>query len=216
MSFLRFLQGMGDRLGILEIASKPGSTPAARIQTRIVSLQELSTEIRSGEVRTLADSPAEFAVPFETIFEAAGISSKAEDWTIQRLKQAVFDATAGGKSREDVQKSVLELLNSEHVPVETIVKDAIARDQALDSFESRVGEKMRNRMEKCKNRLLEIEERIKNLQRESAKVGESLRNDEERWREWRRLKRAYERDLAAAASYIVDRQVITMDEEDIG
>ena len=213
MSFLRFLQGIGDRLGILEVASKQEPAPAMRIQTRIVSLQELSSEIRSGEVRALADSPAEFSVPLETIFEAAGIPSKPEDWTIQRLKQMVEGETGRQKSREDVQKSVLERLNSEHIPVETIVKDAIARDQALDSFESRMSEKMRQKNEDCKRRLLELERQIRDLQQESAKIGASLKYDEDRWREWRKLKRAHEKELAAIASYIIDHQVITTDDD---
>jgi hypothetical protein len=214
MSFFKFLEGIGDRLGILESVSTPESKPATRIQTRSVSLQELASEIRSGEVRTLADSPAELSIPFEEIFAAAGISSKPEDWTIDRLKQLIASEAGKQKSRDAVQKAVLEHLGSESVHAETLVKDAIARDQALDAFESRVNEKMRDRNQACKRRLLELETQIKELREESAKIEAGLKADDGKWSEWKRRKREYERELAAAAGFIVDRPVVTMDEEE--
>jgi hypothetical protein len=214
MSFIKFLQGIGDKLGILESVSTPNAAPATRIQTRIISLRELATEIRSSEVRALADSPAELAVPFEEIFGAAGISSKPGDWTISKLEKVIASETGQRESREAVQKAVLERLNSEGVPVETLVKDAMARDQALDAFESRVRERMRDRDQSCKRRLVEIESQIKGLEEESARIAAGLKDDEEKWRGWRRQKRAYERELASAASYIVDHPVITTDEEE--
>ena len=212
MSFLKFLEGIGDKLGILESVSTPESKPATRIQTRSVSLKELASEIRSGEVRTLADSPAELSIPFEEIYAAAGISSKSEDWTIDRLKRVIASENGKQKSRNAVQKAVLELLGSEGVHAEMLVKDAIARDQALDAFESRVDEKMRDRNQACKRRLLELETQIKDLREESAKIEEGLKADDGKWSEWKRRKREYERELAETAGYIVDYPVVTTDE----
>ena len=78
------------------------------------------------------------------------------------------------KSREEVQKAVLDLLKSEGVPSEIIVKDAIARDQALDSFEAVVREKMQSanggmQKEDC----WRSKSRIKDLQEESAGLWKS-------------------------------------------
>jgi O-methyltransferase involved in polyketide biosynthesis len=117
------------------------------------------------------------------------------------------------KPREEVQRRVLELLASEGVSTEMLIKDAIARDQALDSFQSRADEKMHERRQSCKNRLLEIEQQIKDLEAERGTLEESLKAEEDKWREWKKKKRANERELASLASYIVDRPVITMDEE---
>ena len=213
MTFFKLLQGIGDRLGILETTSNPESALVSRIQTRSVSLRELASEIRSIEVRDLADCPAELMIPFEKIFEAAGISSKPENWTIDRLKGVVENESCKQKPREEVQRRVLELLASEGVSTETLIKDAIARDQALDSFQSRADEKMHERRQSCKNRLLEIEQQIKDLEAERGTLEESLKAEEDKWREWKKKKRANERELASLTSYIVDHPVITMDEE---
>jgi hypothetical protein len=214
MRFVKFLQGIGDRLGVLESVTVSETTRLTTIQTRSVSLSELLGEIKSGEVRALADSPAELSVPFEIIFETAGISSKPNDWTIDRLKQVIAREGLKNKSREEVQRSVLDLLNSEKVPVEKIVKDAIARDQAMDSFESFARDKMQSRRESGKKRLQEIELKIQALQKESAALEKTLKMDEEKWKEWRKLKRERERDLASTASYIIDSPVITLSDDD--
>ena len=213
MAFFKFLKGIGDKLGILETAPGPESAPVSRIQTRIVSLQDLEGEIRSGEIRALADSPAELTIPVEKIFEAAGISSKPEDWTVVRLKQVVERESARKEPRESVQRAVLEMLNSKGVSPEVIVKDAIARDQALDSFESRVTEKMEERLQSCRKRLQAIEQSIRELKDESAGLESRMRVESEQWKEWRRAKRAHERELASLVSYLVDRSVITADED---
>ena len=214
MSFIKLLQGIGDKLGILESVSSPGSAPATRINTRTVSLRELASEIRSGEVQVLADSPSELLIPFEEIYSAAGISVKAEDWTIERLKQVIAGETGKEKSREKVQEAVLEFLQAKGVPTEALIKDAMARDQALDAFEARVSDRMKDRNQASKKRMAEIESQICDLREEAARIEASLKGENEKWHEWKRLKRAHERELAAAASYLVDHPVITTDDEE--
>jgi len=214
MSFIKLLQGIGDKLGILESVPSTDSIPATCIQTRTISLKELASEIRSGEVQALADSPSELSISFEEIYSVAGIPAKEEDWTIERLKPVIAGESAKTNSRTAVQKAVLELLQSKGVPTESLIKDAMARDQALDAFEARVGERMRDRNQAYKKRMAEIEAQIDGLREEHARMEASLKAEDQKWREWKRLKRAHERDLAAAASYIIDNPVITTDDEE--
>jgi hypothetical protein len=210
MSFVKFLQGIGDRLGILESVTVSETTQVTRIQTRTVSLRELVSEIKSVEVRALADSPEEFSVPFEKIFETAGISSDPKDWTVDRLKQFIAGESLKNISREEVQRSVLDLLKAESVPVEKIVKDAMARDQALDSYEVFARDRMQARVQSGKKRLQEMDSRIRELQKESAALENAMKSDEEKWKEWKKLKREQEHDLASTVSYVIDHPVITL------
>jgi hypothetical protein len=213
MSFFKFLQGIGDRLGILEAVADAEAAPEIIIQTRTVTLRELEGEIRSQEVRQLAESFAELSIPFERIFETAGISSKPEDWTIERLQVWIASEPLAGKSREEVQKTILHQLSSEGVPVETLIKDAVARDRALDSFEAGMSEKVKDRRDSFQKRRIEIEAQIKDLQRESLQLEDQMGKDGKAWQEWRKQKRARERELAFLASYVVDHPVITTDDE---
>ena len=214
MSFVKLLQGIGDRLGILETVPEAGTTTAAQIQTRSVSLRELTMEIRSGAIQCLADTPSELAVPFEKIYQAAGISQNPQDWTTERLKQVIESEPFRGQTREDAQKAILAILTAEGISAETIVKDAMARDQALDAFEVMARDKVKARIELRNERRLAAESRIKELEEECRALEKATEEDEARLNEWKRHKRARERELASIVSYIVDHKVITSEEED--
>jgi hypothetical protein len=214
MSLMKLLRGIGDRLGILETVSAPDSPATARIRTRSVSLRELTGEIQSGAVESLAKSPSELEVPFEKIFESAGITANSQHWTADRLKLVIEGEHFGDKPREEVQKAVLERLRSEGIAAEVIVKDAMMRDRAMDAYEVAAREKMLARTESCKTRLAAAESRIRELQEECRAMEEAMKNDEARWSAWKKHKRAKERELASILSYIVDHQVITSDEQD--
>jgi hypothetical protein len=51
------------------------------------------------------------------------------------------------------------------------------------------------------------------LRKEQSKLKEQQALDEEKWRAWRRQKRAVERELAATVSFLIDRPIITTDNE---
>jgi len=80
-----------------------------------------------------------------------------------------------------------------------IVRDAIARDQALDAFEASIAEKRRQWITAKKLEMRQIEEEIK--------------SEEKAWTEWRKRKRQREKDMAQAVGYLIDKPVISIEEE---
>jgi len=215
MSLLDLLQSVGDRLGIIEKeVPRSASETRPKIRTRVVTLADLKSEIRTDEVRALADTPAELAVPFEKIFETAGLPSKPSGWNIERLGKLLGTAPFRDRPRETVQKMILEILASEKVDVEDLVKDAVSRDQALDAFEKSVERKMADRIAGNEHELAMTKARIEDLRKESVRLEGLIGADTEKWREWRRKKRSHEMDLARAVSYLIDRDVITTGAED--
>jgi hypothetical protein len=213
MSFFDFLQTMGGRLGILEASPKTMLGEPSKIVTRTVTLEELKTQIRSEEVRTLADLPAELTVPFEKIFETAGVRPAAQGWNVARLKAFLQTAPHPDKERDAVQKALLEALSTDQIRPEDLVKEAMAQDQALDAFEAFVNKKVADHMVLAQHQMAEIEARIQAQQAERTRLAERLRQDQEKLREWRRNKRAYERELAATIGYLTDRPVISTDND---
>jgi hypothetical protein len=212
MSFLNLLQTVGGRLGILEAPAKENSDELAKVVTRTVTLAELRTEIRSEEVRTLADLPAELTVPFDKIFEAAGVTHAKPGWNVARLKALLGSESFRSQERAAAQQALLSLLRSEQVESEELVREAMAQDQALDAFEVFVGKKVEDHMAAEEHQIAEIDAKIQALQGERMRLSARIQLDQNRLREWRRNKRAYERDLAAAIGYLTDRPVITTDD----
>ncbi len=214
MSFLDFLQDLGDRLHILESPAGTAAQPAEKIQMRTVTLAELATEIRSEEVRALADLPAELSIPFEKIYETAGIQRPANGWNVDRLKQFLQTDALKGKDRTIVQTAILNILKTEGASVEDVVKDAMARDKALDSFETFVRKKMEDRMTVRQRKAAELESQISGLRAELDRLKDKESAEESKWKEWRTQKRTEERQLAWAVGHLIDRQVITTDDEE--
>ncbi len=88
----------------------------------------------------------------------------------------------------------------------------MAQDQALDAFEVFVRKKVEDHMAAAEHQVSELDARIQALQGERARLAARVQLDQDKLREWRKNKRAYERDLAAAIGYLTDRPVITTDE----
>ncbi len=215
MSLLELLQSVGDRLGIIEKeVSRTASEQRPKIRTRVVTLADLKSEIKTEDVRALADTPAELAVPFEKIFEAAGLPSTASGWNIERLGKLLGTAAFRDRPRETVQKMILDILAAEKVDVEDLVKDAVSRDQALDAFKKSVERKMADRIASSEHELAMTKARIEDLRKEGARLESLIASDTEKWREWRRRKHSHEKDLARAVGYLIDRDVITTDADD--
>ena len=213
MSLLEMIESLGGRLGIIErpSARKTSKVPV-KIRTRVVTLAELQSEIKSEEVRALAEAPAELTVAFEKIFETAGIQLPESGWNIEKLSQLLHTDPFKDQPREAIQRRVLEVLGAEEVDPEALVKDAMARDQALDAFEKYAQRKMMDRIAGYERKSGEVRTRIDELQKERARLEALVSEEWERWREWQARKRAHEQELAWAVGHLIDRPVITTDE----
>ncbi len=214
MRLVELLESLGDKLGILEKAEGNAAHPASKIRTRSITLQDLTSEIRSEAVQALADLPAELSVPFDKIIEAAGITSGPHGWDIERLKRLLQTEEFKKLSREDTQKRILAVLGAQGVGTEELVKDAVSRDCAMDAFEKTARAKMQERLATRERQNAEVTAKINELEKEATRLREQIAADQARWREWRSKKRERERDLAWTVGFLIDHQVITTDDTD--
>jgi len=207
MNLIGILRKLGDRVGIIEIspAAPQPSTPV-KIQTRTVTLSELLMNVQITEVHELAELPSELTVPFEDIFKAAGHDASTAVWTVERLQEFLNSDRVRGMNRDDLQRETLQMLKRENVDPADIVKDAIFRDQALDAFEDSTAKK-RQRW------LSERHQLISDLSAQLSQVQKEIAAEEEKWNDWRRQKRQRERDMAHAVGFLIDRPVITIDND---
>ena len=198
MDLLGMLRKLGDRLGIIELKPDPQhpSVPM-KIQTRTITLTELTIQI--GGVKEVADLPAELPVSFEDIFKSAGIPAPPAGWTVERLLEFLNREPIRGMDRAEAQRETISMLAAEKVDSAEIIKDAILRDQTLDAFEDLMAKK-RNQWQ------MEKKQQIEALKQEIAA-------EEKKWNGWRRQKRQYEQNMARAVGYLIDRPVISIEEE---
>jgi hypothetical protein len=207
MNLLGALRRLGDRLGIIELSHDPQqpSVPV-KIETRAITLAELIMTIQIAEVRELAELPAELSVSFEDVFKAAGIEAPPGGWTVDRLLEFVNSDRIRKMDYADAQREILSMLAAEKVDTAAVVKDAISCDQALDAFEESISKKRQQWQTEKKQLLAELKEQQQQLEQE-------IDAEEQKWNKWRRMKRQRELDMARAVGYLIDKPVISIDDE---
>jgi len=213
MSLGNILRQIGGRLGLIKVVecqADPASKDPLKITTRTVSINDLAGEVRQEEVRVLAETPAEMAVPFDKVFEAAGVKPPAHGWTIERLVALLASEQYKSLDRTTSQKAILGLLATEKVPVEDVVKDAVTRDHAIDAYDTFIKKKMEDRAAARERRIGEILNQIKALEGERARLAGEAKADQRSRSEWVDRKIVYEQNLAQAVSYLLDHPVISI------
>ena len=193
------LRKLGDRLGIVELSPESHPSVPVKIQTRAVTLSELIMTIQITEVQELAELPAELSVPFDDVYKTAGIQASPSGWTVDRLQDFLNSDRIRRMDRAAVQRATLSMLAAEKVDTADLIKDAISRDQALDAFADSISKK-RERW------LAEKRQEIQALEQEIA-------HEETRWHDWRRKKRQQEQEMARAVEYLIDKPVISIDDD---
>jgi len=207
MDLLGMFRTLGDRLGIVELSRDPQAPSApVKIQTRTITLEELIMTIQITKVRGLAELPAELSIPFENVFKAAGIAAPPNGWTVDRLLEFLNSDRIRSMGRTDAQQETLKMLASEKVDSADIVKDAVSRDKALDAFEEFVIKKRSQWQQEKKELLAELKNQQKQVEQE-------IETEEQNWKDWRRRKRKREVDMARAVSYLIDKPVISIEDE---
>jgi hypothetical protein len=155
--------------------------------------------IRITEVQELADLPAELSISFDDVFKAAGIRTSPSGWNVDRLQEFLNSDRIRGMDRAEAQRETLGMLAAEKVDAADLIKDAISRDQALDAFADSVRKKRERWLAEKRQEIQAIEQEI------AAEEG--------KWIDWRRQKRQREQDLAHAVGYLIDKPVISIDDD---
>jgi hypothetical protein len=212
MALVRWLTSVGGKLRILSTSAAKADAAPAKMAMQSVSLKDLVMEVQDEQVRALAELPAELSVAFDKVFEAAGVKPPPHGWTIGKLEELLKTEQYKSMDRAAAQKAVLGILQAQKAAVEDLVKDAIARDQALESFAQFARKKMEVRNEARQSKMAEIKSQIAELQSQCQAMDEEAKLDHEHWRKWYQGKTAYEKEMAWALGYLMDKQIFTVDE----
>lgn len=216
MNLSEYLRSLGTRLGLV-LPSAPGAagTPA-KVDTRTITLTELRIEIRGDRVATLApgvDDDGGLEVPFTAIDDAAGVRPPAHGWTAERVAAMVRRPEFSHVPRAEVQQAVLAELAKAGAPSEDVVRDALARDQAVDVYAAATRSGLAARCAQRVQRSAELATLIERYRREISDLEHQNATDRERWAAWWATKLIREQTLAAAVDALLDHPVVTVDRE---
>lgn len=212
MGLLDRLQAIGSRLKLIQAAPAPkGRSVPVKVHTRTVSIDDLTAELSPENRSALGEVPEEITAAFATVFEKAGVTPPAHAWTVERLEEVLRTPPYKAMGRATVQKTIAGLLGADKAQVEDVVKDAIARDKALDAFATLVQQRSAERRQARDRRTAEIDAQIRRLAGERQRLEEEAEADGKRLEDWLTRKAAYEEDMAWAIGYLVADAGITID-----
>jgi hypothetical protein len=209
MSLIHSLRNVATKLGILRVIAVAGPQEPTTITTRTISLKDLTTELRASEVAALAQSPAHWHIPFEQVFDAAGIKPNAADLLLDKLDE--LTGPCKGLPREEAQARLLSTLAEQHVTVEELMRNAMARDKALDAYSQTLFENRQQRRRLQREKAAELRAQAAQLQNELQRIEGEARLDDKHWNDWWKQKVAYEQELASTLNYLLTEPIISID-----
>jgi hypothetical protein len=202
MGLLDKLQSLGCQLKLVQVVPKTKTAPE-KITTHNVTLRELTTQLHAENMRVLAESPVELSIAYDKVYETAGIKALSNGWSAEQLVKLLQSEPHKEMDRTALQKAVLEKLAAAKVTAEELIKDALAKDQALDAFETFVSKKMRDRCSARQMRMVEIEKEIAALRQEQTRLKQEDHSETLQLSEWQRKKGEYEKEILAAVDFLI-------------
>ncbi len=214
---------MGKVIGLLEkLGLVTTGTPADEVADGSSAAPSQATESASPPVQldtaALEQQPAGEEFALDQVYASAGIKPPSHGFTVYRLIEMLDAEEFRGMdaaTRARVIAGMLRRLPTGAVEVDDIVRDAAARDRALDAFERFLADRVTRQMQDAdeKNRVLQAQ--IEELTRANTALMETNRAAAEaervRLERWRTRKRAEEDKLFDAVQPFVEHNPITRD-----
>lgn len=204
------LESLGASLGLIQVQASSDAKPG-KMATRTVRLQDLMQEAHKSQAVESDETALEVPVGYDTVFKSAGIEAPAHGWTVERLAQFLRSDACRDKPRAEIQAKVIAELKQAGGTPEDIVRDAIARDKALDVFTEYAQGKLDAQVASHANRLAQLDAQIRALEQEREGLRRRDQALQQEWSGWRDKKRACEEDMAWAISYLIEKPVVSID-----
>jgi hypothetical protein len=231
-----FLTRWGDKLGLYRAVPASPPDPSEAVTKKTTTLRELQAQLpdvspavfeKAPALTPAADAPLPppkaraprpLSYEFEKIYTAARVYPPAHGWTIERVVKLLRTDQFKSMDDETIKKSLLGMLAAENVPAEDIVKDAIARDKAIDAFEIHLHGKLEERhkqlQQKIESNRREIEAlkaALGDLERQIGDLAATSDQEQIDLRNWvDTIKRAKEEELARAVAFLTAEPVISI------
>jgi hypothetical protein len=210
MGILDKLQALGCQLKLVQVVPRTKTSPE-KIKTRNVTLRELTTQLHAENMRVLAESPVELSIAYEKVFETAAIKVLSNGWTAEQLVKLLQSKPYKEMDKAALQIAVLEKLAAGNVTPEELIKDALAKDQALDAFEAFVSKKMKDRSSARQMRMVEIEKEMNLLRQEQMRLKQDDQGEAAQLSEWQHKKGEYEKEILEAVDFLISCKELASD-----
>jgi hypothetical protein len=162
--------------------------------------------------------PGSEEVPdFPAIYKASGIKDPAHGFTAYKVLEILSSpdfATLDTKAKAGALSGFLRMNPSGPVPIEDVIQDALARDNALDGFEAFLRQKLEARNADREKENASLQAAIDELARKNKEKMqtnlEAMAKERERFASWQARKRIEEQKLFEAVGPFVEKNPVSV------
>jgi hypothetical protein len=165
------------------------------------------------DVVLAADAVVSGAGAIAEVYEAARIAVPPHGYTVLKVADMLQSEHLRALPPDVKRKSILVALDAAGVPVDEVVRDAVARDRALDTYEKVLEQHLEEvrAAKAAENQRLEdeIAQRLAELRGQIDENNKQVSREQEELQAWRARKQREETTIAEAVSHFVTESPIT-------
>ncbi len=151
---------------------------------------------------------------FEQIYAAAEIEIPAHGYTVYKIMELLESDDLKAMSPEVKKSAITAALKITNVSINDVIKDAVARDKALDAYENiklkSIGEYEQKKITENEAIQREIEEFVKAKNEQIEKNKRLIQQAKSGLTEWQQMKQAEEQKIFDAISPFVSPNPVTL------
>jgi Skp family chaperone for outer membrane proteins len=198
--------------------ARPSPTAAGASVSIKEVLQKLPPEPRLDE-QALPKEDGDQIPDFAAVYHASGVKDPAHGFSAYKVLEILSSAdfaALDARAKAAALSGFLRMNPSGPVPIADVIRDAVARDQALDNFEQFLRKKLDGRREQIDKENAALQSEIDELTRRNQEKMEvnrrALEKEKQRVAEWQARKRIEERKLFDAVGPFVEENPVSLGE----
>ena len=184
MKVLKFLEQVAAKAKLIQIAddTKEQQSQTVSFETTVISLSQLIIE-KEEEADNNAGGP-ELNVSFENIYNALKVAAPQDGWNVDKVLQTLAAEDIKDLSSDKAKKVIKEILVKNNIGIQEIIKDAVNRDKALDTYEQFVYSKLQERTKSRDNQIEELKRQIEDCNKNIGQLEALQSKDKNSFQQW--------------------------------
>jgi hypothetical protein len=207
MKLLKFLKKLAQDAKILQTDAEIEQKEHVKMETFCVSLGKLIEEKSENEMQ---GSAPELNVTFEEIYELLNVVPPAHGCNVDKAMQILSSEQFCKLEQSAAKKKFCDLLVANNIPSQDIIKDAISRDKALDSYEEFACSKLGERSESREKKIAALKQQIDQCQTDIKQLKAAQVKDAESFQKWIIKKVEKENQLVQVVAMVTTGSLISV------
>ena len=204
MKVIKFLKNLAANAKIIKIIEEAKQKEPPRVETSSLSLEQLIKK----EFQKNVDA-SELNIGFDKIYELHKVGSPESGWGVEKVLNLISSDQFKKLSSAEARKTLQGIITDSKI-VQDIIKDAVSRDGALDSYEQFAYSKLEERLEMCDKKIENLKKQIEDCKKDIILLESMQLKDREGFQRWIDKKVAKEEELVRVVSLFTSDNLVSV------